>query len=255
MGTKARRWLPQSACRLARGGGRDALVRDVRDDEARPSACSGWAIAKTPRDVLDPGPRHAYEDHDLYVIVFGTRVLTRFVFKYTLTEPAPGRHPCGGRSALRQERGKPKHDKAGGTWETEDGVHAQRHTRPRQCRERLRHGVQRRVLLGEDHDDGRQGRKEIVEKALVLYYCLQDDDTPAWARGTIMGALGYLILPADAVPDILPGAGYTDDLAVLGVAFALVLAHIKPEHKRMAREKMKEWFGDEPEDSRLAPSR
>lgn len=87
--------------------------------------------------------------------------------------------------------------------------------------------------------------KEIVDKALVLYYCLQDDDTAAWARGTIMGALGYLILPADAVPDILPGAGYTDDLAVLAVAFALVLAHIKPEHRHMAKEKMKEWFGDE----------
>lgn len=87
--------------------------------------------------------------------------------------------------------------------------------------------------------------KDIVYRALVLYYCMQDDDTPAWARGTIMGALGYLILPADAVPDILPGAGYTDDLAVLAVAFALVLAHIKAEHKRRAKEKMKEWFGDE----------
>ena len=87
--------------------------------------------------------------------------------------------------------------------------------------------------------------KEVVDKALVLYYCLQDDDTPAWARGTIMGALGYLILPADAVPDILPGAGYADDLAVLAVAFALVLAHIKQEHKRAAKEKMKEWFGDD----------
>lgn len=87
--------------------------------------------------------------------------------------------------------------------------------------------------------------KEIVDKALVLYYCLQDDDTPSWARGTIMGALGYLILPADAVPDILPGAGYTDDLAVLAVAFALVLAHIKPEHRLIAKDKMKEWFGDE----------
>ena len=28
--------------------------------------------------------------------------------------------------------------------------------------------------------------KDIAGKALVLYYCLQDDDTPAWARGTIM---------------------------------------------------------------------
>jgi len=89
-----------------------------------------------------------------------------------------------------------------------------------------------------------KGGKGIVRSALVLYYCLQDDDTPAWARLYIMGALGYLILPADAVPDFLPGVGQADDLAVLAAASAVVLVHIKPEHKRVAREKMKEWFGD-----------
>ncbi len=82
-----------------------------------------------------------------------------------------------------------------------------------------------------------------MRRALVLYYCLKDDDTPAWARGVIVGALGYLILPTDTVPDPLPG-GLVDDLAVLAAAFALVLVHIKPEHRRAAEEKMKEWFGD-----------
>ena len=89
-----------------------------------------------------------------------------------------------------------------------------------------------------------KGGKGIARSALVLYYCLQDDDTPAWARLTIMGALGYLILPADAVPDILPGVGQADDLAVLVAATAVVLVHIKPEHKRAAGKKLKEWFGD-----------
>ena len=88
-----------------------------------------------------------------------------------------------------------------------------------------------------------KGGKGIVRRALVLYYCLKDDDTPAWARGVIVGALGYLILPTDTVPDPLPG-GLVDDLAVLAAAFALVLVHIKPEHKRAAGKKMKEWSGD-----------
>ncbi len=87
-----------------------------------------------------------------------------------------------------------------------------------------------------------KGGKKIFYMALVLYYCLKDPDTPAWARGVIIGALGYLIFPADAVPDFLPG-GQVDDLAVLAAAVAVVLVHIKPEHRRAAEEKMEEWFG------------
>ncbi|MYI06712.1 MAG: DUF1232 domain-containing protein [Gemmatimonadetes bacterium] len=90
---------------------------------------------------------------------------------------------------------------------------------------------------------GKSG-KEVVYRALVLHYCLQDPDTPTWARCTIMGALGYFILPADTVPDILPGVGKVDDIVVLAAASAVVLVHIKPEHKQRAKDKMKEWFGD-----------
>ena len=54
------------------------------------------------------------------------------------------------------------------------------------------------------------GRKALLT-ALTLFYCLKDKDTPTWAKGVIVGALGYLILPTDLVPDILPGMGYGDD--------------------------------------------
>ncbi len=86
--------------------------------------------------------------------------------------------------------------------------------------------------------------REVIRLALTLYYCLQDADTPKWARTVIVGALGYFIFPADIIPDFVPGAGYTDDLAVLVSAVATVLVHIKPEHRRQAEERMKEWFGD-----------
>ena len=81
--------------------------------------------------------------------------------------------------------------------------------------------------------------------ALVLYYCLKDPDTPLRARRIVTGALGYLILPVDAVPDFLPLVGLTDDLAVLAAAFAIVLVHIKPEHRRAAKEKMEEFGAGE----------
>ena len=84
--------------------------------------------------------------------------------------------------------------------------------------------------------------KEVIKLVLTLYYCSIDEDTPAWARATIIGALIYFISPIDAVPDFLPG-GYVDDLAVLAAAAATVAAHIKPEHRARAQEWVDETFG------------
>ena len=38
----------------------------------------------------------------------------------------------------------------------------------------------------------------------------------------IIGALIYFLSPVDLIPDSIPGLGYLDDVAVLGVAFKLV---------------------------------
>lgn len=57
--------------------------------------------------------------------------------------------------------------------------------------------------------------KEVVLKALTMYYTMQDKDTPKWAKGVIIGALGYFIFPLDAIPDMTPVVGYADDLGVL----------------------------------------
>ncbi|MGB3495819.1 MAG: YkvA family protein [Elainellaceae cyanobacterium] len=83
----------------------------------------------------------------------------------------------------------------------------------------------------------------VIEKVLILYYCLNDSDTPTWAKAVIVSALGYFIAPLDAIPDIAPLAGYTDDLGALGYAFMMVTMHIKEEHKAKAKAQMKVWFG------------
>lgn len=84
--------------------------------------------------------------------------------------------------------------------------------------------------------------REIVEKVLALYEALKDEDTPAWAKGTIVAALGYFIAPVDAIPDLLPAVGFSDDLGALAVALGAVAAHVKEEHLARAREIMKRWF-------------
>ncbi len=91
-------------------------------------------------------------------------------------------------------------------------------------------------------DQAVKAGKDVVEKALILYYAAQDPETPLWAKTTIISALAYFIFPQDAIPDYIPVFGYADDLAVLGGALAIVAVHINRKHKRQAKDKMKEWF-------------
>lgn len=91
----------------------------------------------------------------------------------------------------------------------------------------------------------RTAGREVMEKALQLYYAAESPDTPSWARKVVYGALAYFILPADAVPDLLPGLGYTDDLGVLVAALATIASYVTPEVKARADEKLQRWFGGE----------
>lgn len=90
--------------------------------------------------------------------------------------------------------------------------------------------------------------KEVVEKALLLFYAAQQENTPKWAKATIAGALGYFIVPLDAVTDLAPGIGYTDDLGVLVLALAAVASYINDDVREKAAQKMRDWFGPQPKD-------
>jgi len=90
---------------------------------------------------------------------------------------------------------------------------------------------------------GKVAGAEVVQKALELYYAAQDPRTPTWAKTVIIGALGYFITPLDALPDVAPLVGFTDDLGVLAMAMATVATYITPEIRERARAKLKEWFG------------
>ena len=84
--------------------------------------------------------------------------------------------------------------------------------------------------------------REIVLKALYLYYAMQSPEMPAWARTVVLGALGYFILPTDAIPDVLPGIGFTDDLGALAAALAVVITHVTPEVRAKAKRQLSNWF-------------
>ena len=83
--------------------------------------------------------------------------------------------------------------------------------------------------------------RELVEKAVLLYLVLRDPGTPKWAKATVIGALGYFIAPIDAIPDLIPGVGFTDDLGVLAVALGVVAASITPHMRQSARRVVERW--------------
>src|SRR4051812_38962304 len=77
-----------------------------------------------------------------------------------------------------------------------------------------------------------------AEELLTAYYCAFDRETPLAVRGALVAALAYFVLPTDAVPDIIPALGFTDDAAVLAAAIKFVSGHIKPLHRDAARAKL-----------------
>jgi uncharacterized membrane protein YkvA (DUF1232 family) len=91
--------------------------------------------------------------------------------------------------------------------------------------------------------------REVVEKALLLFYAGQEENAPAWAKTTIVAALGYFIMPLDAIADLTPALGYADDLGVLVLALAAVATYINDNVRQKTALKMRDWFGENPTDS------
>ena len=90
----------------------------------------------------------------------------------------------------------------------------------------------------------RAGSK-LVYAALILYYTLQSDKVSKADKAIIIGALGYMISPLDVIPDAIPIAGLTDDLAVLLYVLKKVWTGIDPEIIEKARERLSKWFDEE----------
>ena len=71
---------------------------------------------------------------------------------------------------------------------------------------------------------------------LAAYYCAFDRNTPLHVKAALVATLAYFVLPADLIPDFLPGLGYADDAASLAATMRLVAAHILPAHRDAAAE-------------------
>jgi uncharacterized membrane protein YkvA (DUF1232 family) len=85
---------------------------------------------------------------------------------------------------------------------------------------------------------------KVVYAALLLYYTMEDKNVSIKTKVSIAAALGYFILPTDAIFDFTPLIGYSDDLGVLLFTLARISSGITPEIKEKARIKLQNWFGE-----------
>lgn len=78
-------------------------------------------------------------------------------------------------------------------------------------------------------------RIPFADQLLSVWYAARDPETPAAAKGIMLGALAYFVLPVDAIPDIFAGIGFTDDAAVIAALLAALGSNVKRRHRDAAR--------------------
>lgn len=71
--------------------------------------------------------------------------------------------------------------------------------------------------------------------ALSVWWAARDPETPVAAKGMMLAGLAYFVLPTDALPDLLPVIGFTDDAAVIAALVAILGKTLKPRHKEAAQ--------------------
>lgn len=76
---------------------------------------------------------------------------------------------------------------------------------------------------------------------LSVWFAARDPETPTAAKGIMVGALAYFVLPFDAIPDMLAGIGFTDDAAVITAVIATLGANIRKRHRDAARAALEAW--------------
>lgn len=90
----------------------------------------------------------------------------------------------------------------------------------------------------------KEAGQKVIYAVLLLYYAMINNKVSVRSKILIIASLGYFIMPTDAVFDLTPLIGYSDDLGVLLFTLKQISSVITPEIKEIARKKMAEWFSE-----------
>lgn len=87
--------------------------------------------------------------------------------------------------------------------------------------------------------------RELVYRILQLYYVMLEGNVSLQNKLVVVGALVYLVLPVDAIPDFIPVYGWADDAAVIMQASIAVADSIDERICNLAETKCEEYFDSE----------
>jgi uncharacterized membrane protein YkvA (DUF1232 family) len=74
-----------------------------------------------------------------------------------------------------------------------------------------------------------------TDRAVAAYYAAVDPATPMRVKAVLLAALAYFIMPADLIPDVIAGLGYTDDATVLFTVMHALAPYVTDDHLVRAR--------------------
>lgn len=83
---------------------------------------------------------------------------------------------------------------------------------------------------------------KVVYQALLLYSIFVGESVPIRIKFLIGGALGYLLLPTDLVPDFIIGLGFADDLAAISFVLSQIDEYRTDEVENNAKAFFEEIF-------------
>lgn len=96
-------------------------------------------------------------------------------------------------------------------------------------------GAMKDAATDQDHGEGKRRQQHesvlaiIPRVAKFLWHLVKDPRVPVGVKWSLLGLAAYLASPIDLIPDWIPGAGYLDDVLIVGFVVSYVLARVSPE--------------------------
>lgn len=93
--------------------------------------------------------------------------------------------------------------------------------------------------------------KKTIYFVLLLFQVAKSSKVPKSSKMIVVGALSYLLLPIDMIPDFIPAVGLADDASVIAAAVYKIMIHIDDEMKGQAKKQIVRLFGEDVETTAL----
>ncbi len=81
----------------------------------------------------------------------------------------------------------------------------------------------------------------MIYSIILLYYAYKRSETPSWAKRIVLGSFAYLLAPLDAIPDLAPFIGFTDDLGILMFGLVSVAGYVDEDVREKSKNMLSQW--------------